>query len=98
MVISSVTLFPSFVKTLCNTNDQFLHTIFLLFRQFFSPLKPMNIFIHIQSDGRASGEADVDFKTHEEAKEAMAKDREKMRKSMKRIRECCFDLNWNKRP
>ena len=38
------------------------------------------MFIHIQNDGRASGEADVDFATHEEALEAMRKDKGQMRK------------------
>jgi heterogeneous nuclear ribonucleoprotein F/H len=42
-------------------------------------MNPLNVHIHYQSDGRASGEADVDFSTHEEAKEAMFKDRATMR-------------------
>ena len=35
--------------------------------------------VHYNNDGRASGEADVDFATHDEAKEAMRKDRGTMR-------------------
>ena len=50
------------------------------FFQFFKPLNPVNVVVHYNSDGRASGEADVDFATHEEAKEAMRKDRGTMRK------------------
>ena len=37
--------------------------------------------IHFNSEGRASGEADVDFASHEEAKEGMKRDRASMRKS-----------------
>lgn len=42
---------------------------------FFKPLNPVNVVVHYNNDGRASGEADVDFATHEESKEAMRKDR-----------------------
>lgn len=45
---------------------------------FFKPLVPMNVTIHYNSDGRASGQADVDFATHQEASDAMNKDRESM--------------------
>ena len=41
----------------------------------------MNVAIHFNSEGRASGEADVDFASHEEAKEGMKRDRASMRKS-----------------
>ena len=40
----------------------------------------MNVVIHLAGDGRATGEADVDFATHEEAQQAMSKDRESMSK------------------
>ena len=53
---------------------------FLFLLQFFKPLNPVNVVIHYNDDGRASGEADVDFATHEEAKEAMKRDRASMRK------------------
>jgi len=42
---------------------------------FFEPFKPCGIFIKMQDDGRASGEADADFSSHEEAQEAMTKDK-----------------------
>jgi heterogeneous nuclear ribonucleoprotein F/H len=43
-------------------------------------MNPVNVVIHYNKDGRASGEADVDFATHEEAQQAMNKDRATMRK------------------
>ncbi len=46
--------------------------------QFFKPLNPVNVVIHYNNDGRASGEADVDFATHEEAQQGMTKDRASM--------------------
>lgn len=46
---------------------------------FFKPLNPVNVVVHTQADGRASGEADVDFSTHEEAQQALTKDRAVMR-------------------
>ena len=55
---------------------------------FFKPLNPVNVVIHFNSDGRASGEADVDFATHEEAQEAMKKDRASMRKFLLLINHC----------
>lgn len=42
---------------------------------FFKPLNPVNVVLHYNDDGRASGEADVDFATHEEAQSGMTKDR-----------------------
>ena len=51
---------------------------FLVNLQFFRPLNPVNVVIHVAGDGRATGEADVDFATHEEAQQAMSKDRESM--------------------
>uniref|UniRef100_A0A8C5YP83 Zinc finger CHHC-type domain-containing protein n=1 Tax=Marmota marmota marmota TaxID=9994 RepID=A0A8C5YP83_MARMA len=41
----------------------------------FSPLNPMRVHIEIGPDGRVTGEADVEFATHEEAVAAMSKDR-----------------------
>jgi heterogeneous nuclear ribonucleoprotein F/H len=46
--------------------------------QFFRPLVPLNIRIILESGGRASGEADVEFVTHEEALKAMSKDKSHM--------------------
>ncbi|ELT99751.1 hypothetical protein CAPTEDRAFT_226859 [Capitella teleta] len=46
--------------------------------EFFKPLAPVNIAIHYMPDGKASGQADVDFATHQEASEAMSRDRESM--------------------
>ncbi|XP_012496564.1 PREDICTED: heterogeneous nuclear ribonucleoprotein F-like [Propithecus coquereli] len=45
---------------------------------FFSPLKPVRVQIEIGPDGRVTGEADVEFATHEEAVASMAKDRANM--------------------
>lgn len=49
--------------------------------QFFSPLTPIRVHIDIGADGRATGEADVEFVTHEDAVAAMSKDKNHMRKS-----------------
>ncbi|KAJ8675176.1 hypothetical protein QAD02_010962 [Eretmocerus hayati] len=45
---------------------------------FFRPLMPVNIHLIMESSGRASGEADVEFSTHEEAVKAMSKDKSHM--------------------
>ncbi|XP_065749924.1 heterogeneous nuclear ribonucleoprotein F isoform X5 [Phocoena phocoena] len=45
---------------------------------FFSPLNPVRVHIEIGPDGRVTGEADVEFATHEEAVAAMSKDRANM--------------------
>ncbi|XP_073196503.1 G-rich sequence factor 1 isoform X2 [Lepidochelys kempii] len=42
---------------------------------FFAPLKPAKITMEYNSSGKATGEADVHFETHEDAVAAMAKDR-----------------------
>merc|ERR1719277_2132799 len=46
--------------------------------EFFSPLNPVNVVIGFNNEGRASGEADVDFSTGEEAQQALQKDRATM--------------------
>lgn len=45
---------------------------------FFAPLQPVDIALGMSFDGRKSGEADVDFDTHDEACEAMKKDKSNM--------------------
>ncbi|OXB74726.1 UNVERIFIED_CONTAM: hypothetical protein H355_001558 [Colinus virginianus] len=45
---------------------------------FFSPLNPIRVHIDIGADGRATGEADVEFVTHEDAVAAMSKDKNHM--------------------
>ncbi|KAF7252441.1 G-rich sequence factor 1 [Varanus komodoensis] len=46
---------------------------------FFAPLKPVRITMEYNSSGKATGEADVHFETHEDAVAAMAKNRSNMR-------------------
>ncbi|XP_066602984.1 heterogeneous nuclear ribonucleoprotein H-like [Prorops nasuta] len=45
---------------------------------FFRPIIPVNIRIILENSGRASGEADVEFASHEEAVKAMSKDKSHM--------------------
>ncbi|GLG99799.1 RNA-binding protein fusilli, partial [Gryllus bimaculatus] len=45
---------------------------------FFRPLVPINIRLLYDNSGRASGEADVEFATHEEAVKGMSKDKDHM--------------------
>ena len=47
--------------------------------QFFLPLMCINICIQYNKDGRPSGDADVDFASHEEAQEAMRRNKALMR-------------------
>ncbi|XP_059775710.1 LOW QUALITY PROTEIN: heterogeneous nuclear ribonucleoprotein H-like [Balaenoptera ricei] len=44
---------------------------------FFSPLNPVRVHIEIGPDGRVTGEADVEFATHEDAVADMSKDKAK---------------------
>ena len=51
--------------------------------QFFTPLVPVRVeFEFNPMDGRPTGEANVDFSTHQEAVEAMKKHKTNMRKSL----------------
>ncbi|XP_062332008.1 heterogeneous nuclear ribonucleoprotein H isoform X1 [Osmerus eperlanus] len=45
---------------------------------FFSPLNPVRVHIEIGPDGRVTGEADVEFATHEDAVAGMSKDKANM--------------------
>ncbi|XP_076234436.1 heterogeneous nuclear ribonucleoprotein glorund isoform X2 [Calliopsis andreniformis] len=45
---------------------------------FFRPIEPVNVRIILENGGRPSGEADVEFATHEEAVKAMSKDKSHM--------------------
>ncbi|XP_009875144.1 PREDICTED: G-rich sequence factor 1, partial [Apaloderma vittatum] len=47
---------------------------------FFAPLKPTRITVEYDSQGDATGEADVHFESHEDAAAAMAKDGSQLRK------------------
>ncbi|CAD6209119.1 GSCOCG00003736001-RA-CDS [Cotesia congregata] len=68
-----------------NTGMHCIHMRGLPFRateqdiaDFFRPINPINIRIILENNGRASGEADVEFATHEEAVKAMGKDKSHM--------------------
>ena len=50
-----------------------------MFLQFFVPLMCINICIQYNKDGRPSGDADVDFASHEEAQEALRRNKALMR-------------------
>jgi heterogeneous nuclear ribonucleoprotein F/H len=51
--------------------------------EFFLPLRPVSVRILFDEMGRASGEADVEFATHEDAVKAMNKDKAYIRKTYK---------------
>ncbi|XP_037553412.1 heterogeneous nuclear ribonucleoprotein H3 isoform X2 [Nematolebias whitei] len=46
--------------------------------KFFAPLNPLRIHIDVAPNGKPSGEADVEFRSHEDAVEAMSKDKNHM--------------------
>uniref|UniRef100_A0A3B5M3L6 RRM domain-containing protein n=1 Tax=Xiphophorus couchianus TaxID=32473 RepID=A0A3B5M3L6_9TELE len=47
--------------------------------KFFSPLDPLRIHIDMAPNGKPTGEADVEFRSHEDAVAAMSKDKHNMR-------------------
>uniref|UniRef100_A0A8C5VV14 RRM domain-containing protein n=1 Tax=Microcebus murinus TaxID=30608 RepID=A0A8C5VV14_MICMU len=61
--------FPEHNGALATDNDIY---------NFFSPLNPVRVHIEIGPDGRVTGEADVEFATHEDAVAAMSKDKANM--------------------
>lgn len=46
--------------------------------KFFAPLNPMRVHIDVAPNGKATGEADVEFRSHEDAVAAMSKDKNHM--------------------
>lgn len=48
--------------------------------QFFAPLNPVRVHIDVGPNGKSTGEADVEFRSHENAVSAMSKDKNHMRK------------------
>jgi len=48
--------------------------------QFFSPMNPMRVHIDVAPNGKSTGEADVEFRSHEDAVAAMSKDKNHMRR------------------
>nr|CAI9705662.1 unnamed protein product [Rangifer tarandus platyrhynchus] len=72
-------------STFQSTTGHCVHTRGLPYRatendicNFFSPLNPVRVHIEIGPDGRVTGEADVEFATHEDAVAAMSKDKANM--------------------
>lgn len=60
--------------------------------QFFSPLniKPVSVEVEYGPNGRPTGEANVDFATHQEAVEAMKNHKKNMRKCKKDLKNKCY--------
>ncbi|XP_010781132.1 heterogeneous nuclear ribonucleoprotein H3 isoform X3 [Notothenia coriiceps] len=66
-------------------NGHFVHMRGLPFRategdiaKFFSPLNPLRAHIDVAPNGKSTGEADVEFRCHEDAVSAMSKDKNHM--------------------
>ncbi|KAF6731153.1 Heterogeneous nuclear ribonucleoprotein H3 [Oryzias melastigma] len=66
-------------------NGHFVHMRGLPFRasegdvaKFFSPLVPLRVHIDVAPNGKSTGEADVEFRSHEDAVAAMSKDKNHM--------------------
>ena len=64
--------------TMYTCMDYLTELLRMAFIIFFSPLNPVRVHIEIGPDGRATGEADVKFATHEDAVTAIAKDKANM--------------------
>lgn len=47
--------------------------------QFFAPIRPVRVHIDVGPHGKSTGEADVEFASHEDAVSAMSKDKNHMR-------------------
>lgn len=72
-------------KNIClHSTASYTYTSIHLF-QFFSPLNPVRVHIEIGPDGRVTGEADVEFATHEDAVAAMSKDKANMREFLQYV-------------
>lgn len=67
-IIINLTIFNYFYKLK-------YHYKIINYAQFFKPLVPIGIHLLMDSSGRASGEADVEFSTHDDAVKAMTKDK-----------------------
>ena len=68
----------------CYYGDNLLNLCFCL--QFFSPIQPVRCEFDYGDNGRPSGEANVDFATHQEAVEAMQKHKCNMRKGFLNVK------------
>jgi len=64
---------------LCWHSSFSLFIMAVLVFQFFSPLVPVKVEFEYNASGKPTGEANVDFSTHQEAKEAMKKHKANMR-------------------
>lgn len=66
------------LKNPCFSRHIFLCVVFVLL-QFFAPLHPVRVRIDVGPNGKSTGEADVEFASHEDAVSAMSKDKNHMR-------------------
>ncbi|XP_067850627.1 G-rich sequence factor 1-like isoform X5 [Heptranchias perlo] len=65
--------------------------------KFFQPLRPVRIIVEYGPDGKATGEADVHFATHEDAVAAMTKDKSHMRKHITQSGKSELQCLWEHR-
>lgn len=68
-------MYKTSFRTRNKTLDQNIYCVWL---QFFRPVNPVNIRIVYDDNGRPSGEADVEFASHDDALRAMSKDKSHM--------------------